>query len=177
MASLTAMGGVPRGIIAMWAGALVELPSGWTLCNGTNGTPDLRNRFIVGSHGKYGTGDKGGADSVALNVGEMPSHDHAASSNNAGHHGHSGSTSTNGNHRHSIDNASIEGNPGNPGAVGSDLLIGADIPTFWAGNHSHSLQINGNGAHSHAINIGWRGGNKAHENRPPYYALAYIMKI
>jgi microcystin-dependent protein len=58
---------------------------GWGICNGTNypgaigniATPDLRNRFIVGSQGSYAVGDTGGLDSVTLITSELPSHTHA----------------------------------------------------------------------------------------------------
>lgn len=41
--------GVPSGVILMWSGTIATIPSGWALCNGSNGTPDLRNRFVVGA--------------------------------------------------------------------------------------------------------------------------------
>ncbi|MCX5905264.1 MAG: hypothetical protein NTV89_17740, partial [Proteobacteria bacterium] len=44
----SASNGVPQGAIMMWSGAINQIPAGWALCNGTNGTPDLRDRFIVG---------------------------------------------------------------------------------------------------------------------------------
>jgi hypothetical protein len=42
--------GIPSGIIAMWSGTIATIPSGWYLCNGSNSTPDLRNRFIIGAY-------------------------------------------------------------------------------------------------------------------------------
>jgi len=55
----------------MWSGAIVDIPFGWQLCNGSNGTPDLRNKFIVGAGSTYAVGATGGAlthtHSVALN--------------------------------------------------------------------------------------------------------------
>lgn len=41
--------GIPAGVIAMWSGAIADIPAGWYLCDGNNGTPDLRDRFIVGA--------------------------------------------------------------------------------------------------------------------------------
>ena len=70
---------IPRGIIAMWSGAANAIPDGWLLCNGSNGTPDLRNRFIVGAGSNYDVGDTGGAQSVTLTTAQMPSHSHGAS--------------------------------------------------------------------------------------------------
>lgn len=219
MASLYAMGGVPKGIIAMWSGALLDLPSGWALCDGANGTPDLRGRFVVGSEGAYAIGETGGANSVTLTEGQMPSHNHtsnnagshdhtggtssdgyhghSASSGNDGYHSHSGSTNTTGNHRHSL--GAYVGTSGNDIGQGDTVNGGSTEYTNYAGNHSHSLSINangthnhtisivGNGSHTHSLNINSAGnhshtinntgGNQAHENRPPYFAIAYIMKV
>lgn len=50
-----------KGIIVLWDGALVDIPAGWQLCDGTNGTPDLRNRFVVGAGDTYAVDDNGGA--------------------------------------------------------------------------------------------------------------------
>ena len=52
---------IPRGIIVIWSGALVAIPAGWLLCDGNNGTPDLRNRFIVGAGDTYDPDDTGGS--------------------------------------------------------------------------------------------------------------------
>ena len=57
---------IPTGIISMWSGALNAIPSGWALCNGENGTPDLRDKFVVGAGGNYGVGATGGAASASV---------------------------------------------------------------------------------------------------------------
>jgi hypothetical protein len=58
---------VPTGLIAIWSGATGSIPSGWTLCNGTNGTPDLRNSFIIGAGSTYAVGATGGsADAIVV---------------------------------------------------------------------------------------------------------------
>jgi len=51
---------MPTGLILLWSGAIVDIPSGYVLCNGANSTPDLRDRFIVGSGTGYNPGDNGG---------------------------------------------------------------------------------------------------------------------
>lgn len=51
----------PTGIICLWYGAIVDIPTGWTLCDGTAGTPDLRDRFLVGAGSTYAPGAFGGA--------------------------------------------------------------------------------------------------------------------
>lgn len=52
---------LPRGIIVMWSGKLDALPAGWALCDGSNGTPDLRNRFVMGVGAPEYHGSTGGA--------------------------------------------------------------------------------------------------------------------
>lgn len=52
---------MPSGGIILWSGAVGDIPAGWYLCNGANGTPDLRNRFIVGAGSSYSVGGSGGA--------------------------------------------------------------------------------------------------------------------
>lgn len=49
------------GMIMLWSGPVVDIPEGWTLCDGTNDTPDLRNKFIIGAGSTYNPGDNGGA--------------------------------------------------------------------------------------------------------------------
>ena len=89
---------LPSGIIVMWSGAANTIPSGWQLCDGSNGAPDLRNRFIVGAGSTYQPGNTGGSNSVTLTTAQMPSHSHA----------HSLSAASGGSHTHS-HNFSISG--------------------------------------------------------------------
>jgi hypothetical protein len=72
--------GIPSGGIIIWSGSSASIPSGWYLCNGANGTPDLRNRFIVGAGSTYAVGATGGsADSIVV------SHTHTATVTDPGH--------------------------------------------------------------------------------------------
>ena len=65
--------GVPSGAIMMWSGSIGSIPSGWLLCNGSSGTPDLRDRFVVGAGSTYAVNATGGtADAVVV------SHTHTA---------------------------------------------------------------------------------------------------
>src|SRR5690606_35053309 len=91
--------GVPSGVIMMWSGSTSTIPAGWFLCNGSNGTPDLRNRFIVGAGSTYGVGATGGANEVTLTESQIPSHSHGRGTlvNSAsGSHNHGGDTFTSG---------------------------------------------------------------------------------
>eukprot|EP01043_Picozoa_sp_COSAG02_P044187 COSAG02_NODE_3922_length_6041_cov_11.166274_3_plen_195_part_00 len=62
----TDVSAAPRGLIAMWSGALDALPQGWALCDGTSGTPDLRDKFVVAAGSRYGLGS---STEVGENVG------------------------------------------------------------------------------------------------------------
>ena len=149
---------VPSGVIVMWSGSVASIPSGWYICDGTNGTPDLTGRFVVhadaDSGGTYNVGDTGGADSVTLTEAQMPAHTHTVS----------GTTSTDGAHSHGYQWYSSSG----PQTASSPNYAGGlqTIQTTTEGDHSHT--VTGTAAST--------GGGGSHENRPPYYALAYIMK-
>jgi len=51
------------GFICLWSGSIANIPAGWHLCDGTMGTPDLRDKFIIGAGSTYGVGDTGGESS------------------------------------------------------------------------------------------------------------------
>lgn len=153
---------VPAGGIIMWSGSLTNIPSGWALCDGSSGTPNLVDRFIVGAGSTYSVNDIGGEDTHTLSASEMPSHSHTFSAN----------TSSAGAHSHSLT-----GNPAGWGAGPNNqgrMRVDANSP---ANNWNQST--NSTGAHTHSINgtTSASGSNTAHENRPPYFALAFIMKL
>ena len=71
---------VPKGTILPWYGNLSSIPSGFLLCNGTNGTPNLLDRFLVGAGANYVLGDIGGETFHQLTITEMPNHNHTQGS-------------------------------------------------------------------------------------------------
>lgn len=74
-------GGVPTGVIVIWSGTASDIPSGWALCDGQNGTPDLRDRFVLGGGGTHPVGETGGSETVTLTEQQMPAHVHSAINN------------------------------------------------------------------------------------------------
>lgn len=58
--------GIPSGAIVMWSGSIASIPSGWYLCNGANGTPDLRDRFVVGAGSTYNPTNTGGTKDAVV---------------------------------------------------------------------------------------------------------------
>lgn len=212
--NLTGITSIPSGVIVMWSGSVASVPSGWYLCDGNNGTPNLTGKFVVhadaDSGGTYAVGATGGANTVALATGELPSHSHDvgnlantgagdhshnfnANTGNSGNHSHSGSTSNTGSHYHTQYWSNQSG--GNQrfhqmkywseshtsnNAMASAGAHSHNFSTNAAGDHSHNFNANtgnsGNHAHTISGSTGAAGSGTGHENRPPYYALAYIMK-
>jgi microcystin-dependent protein len=175
---------IPSGIIVMWSGSISNIPSGWALCNGSNGTPDLRNRFVVGAGSSYSVGNTGGAQSVTLTTAQIPAHNHTASSNSTGAHTHSGTTSMN-----KVGDQHVTGSIHTvTGWRDESANVAEPLASSWGAlthinpdpintNHSHAFTTSPNGSHSHTITVNNTGSGQSHENRPPYYALAYIMKL
>ena len=195
---------IPSGIIAMWSGASNAIPTGWVLCNGQNGTPDLRNRFIVGAGSSYSVGNTGGSDTVSLNTNQIPAHSHgfSLSAASAGAHTHSNTFSVRlsnltcssaGSHTHTTTayQHSYTDNLGSQDLYGVSSSSYQNAPvnftSSWAGAHTHTISgsgslsgsISSGGDHTHSVSgsISNSGGGQAHENRPPYYALCFIMKV
>lgn len=166
---------LPAGIILLWSGSTASIPSGWLLCDGTNGTPDLRNRFVVGAGGTYAVAATGGADSVTLSTAQIPAHDHSfsATTSSSGAHTH---TITDPGHNHSLPNYGTYQSSVGTGLNGNTQRY--DASTGTTGNKTTGITINSAGAHTHTVSgtTGSTGGGGSHENRPPYYALCYIMK-
>ena len=71
---------LPAGVIALWYGSTASIPSGWTLCDGSGSTPDLRDQFIIGAGGSYAvdaTAAVGNTGAHTLTTSEMPAHTHS----------------------------------------------------------------------------------------------------
>jgi microcystin-dependent protein len=154
--------GVPIGTIVMWnnrGGA--SIPTNWALCDGTNGTPDLRDRFIVGYSASKAINTTGGSatasgstDATVLTTAQIPVHSH---------------TATDSGHSHVV------------AKYAGGLQGGANLQTTsskYGGGDYSSAAANAN------ITVGNTGGGTGHSHTvssigtiPPYYALAFIQKI
>lgn len=183
---------MPSGLIVMWSGA--DVPAGWKLCNGQNSTPDLRNRFILGS-GSRSIGATGGTTAVTLTVDNLPKHSHNITISPDSGHTHAGTAADGGGHDHLIANSQDSSNGYDASARpylvrhGTDsdkgnsyILCGSSAaPTQYktssVGAHSHTVSINPSGVHSHAATCSDAGQGTALTVEPPYYVLAFIMKI
>lgn len=140
---------IPAGVILMWSGSIASVPSGWLLCDGTNSTPDLRNRFIVGAGSTYAVNDIGGAaDAIVV------SHTHTATVTDPGHFHISGGISD----TSAYGTAAVSGN----GKTGSAAYNTSPITN----TKTTGVTV----ANSTA------GASGTNANLPPYLALAYIMK-
>lgn len=159
---------LPTGMIVMWSGSIASIPSGWALCDGTNGTPNLRDRFVVGAGGGYAVGSNGGSSTMGTTMGSAGSHAHGGSV---------GSTALSEAqmpaHSHTVSIAGSGDSSGGPGygfTKGSTNNTHPYLYTDSKGSGAgHTHTIGSDGSHTHGI-TDW-------DNRPPYYALAYIMKL
>lgn len=150
---------LPTGMINLWYGSVASIPAGWALCNGSNGTPDLRNRFVVGAGANYAVGAIGGtANAIVV------SHSHSISDPG---HAHNLYTNTG-----SPWNGTPRGVGANASATDGDL----DGSVRVTGYDKSSVDINVASA-STGVSISSAGSSGTNANLPPYYALCYIMKL
>jgi microcystin-dependent protein len=141
----------PAGIIRMWSGTIANIPTGNVLCDGTNGTPNLADKFIMGTTTPATMNTTGGSNTTTLTTTQLPAHTHTASS---------GVQSANHTHNTYIPS-------GGGGAFGVTSGSGSG-ETYTSGNQSSD--------HTHNVTVNSAGTGAAYDSRPNYYALAFIMK-
>jgi microcystin-dependent protein len=174
-AQVSGFGTIPLGGIIMWSGSTSAIPSGWALCDGrtvnSRTTPDLRGRFVIGAGSgavnltSRGVGETGGNEQTTLTVSQLPAHSHQVS----------GNTASAGAHTHTVPKAPLDdrnftdvGGTQTLGVVGdSNNAITRWMDTGSAGDHTHSFNVTSAST----------GGGQAFNNLPPFYALAFIMRV
>lgn len=138
---------IPKGTVWLWYGVSTAVPSGWSICDGTNGTPDMRGRVPVGVDAGQTEfdvlGEAGGSKTHTLVTGEMPSHSHLQNA-----------------HAHNVDSGTSTG--GGPASLVRDAAVSL-VAGYPATNNTTATNQN-------------TGGGGAHNNLPPYRTLHYIMK-
>lgn len=140
---------IPAGGIIMWSGSIASIPSGWLLCDGSSGTPDLRDRFVAGAGSTYAVGGTGGSPNTALVA-----------------HAHTGTTGIpNQPHVHTYNKLESVGAGGNVTVQeGTSWQFNVDVTSLNNVDHVHNFTTDSS------------GGSGVNTNLPPYYALAFIMK-
>ncbi|MCO5280647.1 MAG: hypothetical protein M9931_06270 [Chitinophagales bacterium] len=162
----------PQGGIIMYSGAWnfdgtglgTGTLLGWALCNGNNGTPNLNDRFVMGTNTNASLGATGGNNSYSLTVAQLPSHNHTITSD--------------GNHSHTVT-ARFHGKDGEGGSnCATNLFFGDDNAWPNCTNPStapFATSVDGN--HNHGGATANTGSGTAIDNRPQYLVLAFIMKL
>jgi hypothetical protein len=145
--------GFVAGMIMMWSGTIATIPSGWVLCDGSNSTPDLRNRFIIGANADDGGAAKTNVTGSATQTGGtkdaiVVSHTHTATVTDPGHV-----------HTYTRPSGSQTLGAGTNAAV---------FTTASATTVSNTTGI--------SVSNSTEGSSGTNQNLPPYYALAFIMK-
>jgi len=169
-------GPVPKGGIIAWSGTILTIPSGWALCDGNNGTPNLSGRFVIspgtrpkqtytttgsivlGGNITFSKGDVGGSDLVVLSINQLPSHNHNIIIDSETH-----------SHR-------IVGDDGGGGSITAPyyaIQVDVDCTSCFGNFHGY---VN-HDYHSHPVTEQFTGNDNGHYNMPPYYVLAFIMKL
>ena len=158
--------GILSGFIGIWSGAANAIPSGWYLCDGNNGTPNLKGKFVVGydnNDGDFDVNDTGGSkDAVIVQHNHSvtdPTHGHSI--NDPGHQHDTSVTNT----KLFPSNGQTSISYGGPGGYPATVFTMSDATT--------GIAVNAGGT---GISINNNGVSGTGKNLPPYYALCYIMK-
>jgi hypothetical protein len=184
----TAIGNIQAfvsGMILIWSGAANAIPSGWVLCNGSNSTPDLRDRFVIGAGNSYSVDATGGSTTINSNVTHShstPNHTHGLNGHTHTtpnhHHGLNGHTHNTPNHSHSVNNhthsisGSVSGNTNNTGGHSHNISAWNNDSTQGTqgrlraehdgnSNFNHGTGNSGNHNHSFSGSFSGNSGNSA----------------
>ena len=188
---------VPIGSIIMYYGNIAELPSNWIVCDGTNGTPDLRNMFIQGTNIEAEIGDIGGNKDIVnslhshtMTIDENGTHNHDVTMTDENNHVHTGSVGSE-LHTHNMFDTSLGWVPSGYYELNNHALVNPDTPlttlvsgehvhgfeTLVDGGHTHEITMTIENNHTHTVNISDSGEDPIDKNLPPYTYLHYIKRI
>ena len=179
-ANLTGVEAFVSGMIILWSGSTGSIPSGFVLCNGSNSTPDLRDRFVVGAGNSYSVGATGGSSTVTLSTNQIPAHSHTGNSHshsaNFGNHSHSFSGSGSSTHNHTFGCGTSScctyvGRGTHNGYTANRFTVNDATVTISVSGNTGNASVSGNTSNATA-NTNNTGGGGSHENKPPYYALS-----
>ena len=154
---------IPSGLITMWSGKISNIPVGWVLCDGKNGTPDLRGKFILGTGYGVDVNSVGGSKEIKLKESNLPPHSHSGITNVSGAHSHVYKDRYFTEAWGWIDNKLPGSRTGTDNDNRSFYIWDRTVAE---GNHTHTFKTDNGRGVSENINI-----------MPPYYVLAYIMKL
>ena len=150
-------GAIPIGGIIMWSGSIAAIPSNWKLCNGQNSTPDLRNRFVIGAIVDSGT-------TAATNITGNDTQTGGTKDAVVVQHNH---TATSG-----YNSARAERQ-----FTLADTSDGGNYHRLRVGGWSYYTTESMDADHTHPITVDQQGVSGTNQNLPPYYALAFIMRV
>ena len=188
--AISVPGSIPKGVIVMWSGTLATIPVGWALCDGKNGTPDLRNKFIrgIGTGATDEAGATGGSDTITLDGNNLPAHAH----NMVHSHTVSGTMSSVQAHEHSFKGMGginyVPSFPSNQysffyGWSFEEIPTGYSAPSISTGGDMWraNSEVVAAGGHTHTISqftepTSTVGLGAEISIVPTYYALAFIIK-
>jgi len=174
-------GTIPIGGIIMWNGSVA--PDGWALCDGTNETPDLRGRFIIGyspNDINFNDVEKNGG-SLEITTSNLPAHSHGGKIE-GGSHGHNASSEEGGVHTHTLKIKTYGTGQEGPNRkmysseIGTeDDYSGNNIKMEDSTGHTHTITVDDSSSHDHDFTGESTGGGV--DYLQPYYVLAYIIRI
>ena len=185
--------GVPSGVIVMWSGSISSIPSGWVLCNGSNSTPDLRNKFVVGAWSdgansawpNLAPGHTGGSEDATLvsHSHTINNHTHSFSDNFSGTTSYKSLTGSvrrisegynSQGYTTGVFTKTSDGNNDITGSNSNSPVSGFSMDA--SHDHTFSGSVSGNTGNPSNRGTDTQGSSANDANLPPYYALAYIMK-
>lgn len=176
-------GTIPIGMIIIWSGAAGSIPTGWQICDGTGGTPDLRGQFVVGAGSTYAVGATGGA--ATMDLSHIHNQTDANVSSETWAHTHTqAATGAEAAHTHTAagtTGAATGGgtNTGGTGASGATQTHTHDVTGTGAGaSHTHTNPDTDSGgpAHAHVAGAINSSLSAVQSKMSPYYALCFIQR-